>query len=93
MKREGRGGCYYDYGDYGFENGSCDRFLVENVMLERDRDNHSPEVSSSSTILPVSSFPLSSSGIGVSFIEHHVSKMDTLAGIAIKYGVEVCRRF
>ncbi|XP_057960539.1 uncharacterized protein LOC131152725 [Malania oleifera] len=28
-------------------------------------------------------------GCGVGFIEHPVSKMDTLAGIAIKYGVEV----
>ncbi|RDY08626.1 LysM and putative peptidoglycan-binding domain-containing protein 2, partial [Mucuna pruriens] len=26
---------------------------------------------------------------GVSYIEHHVSKFDTLAGVAIKYGVEV----
>ncbi|KAK9266234.1 hypothetical protein L1049_000021 [Liquidambar formosana] len=29
------------------------------------------------------------SGAGVNYIEHHVSKMDTLAGVAIKYGVEV----
>ncbi|KAL6970115.1 hypothetical protein U1Q18_029820 [Sarracenia purpurea var. burkii] len=28
-------------------------------------------------------------GGGVSYIEHRVSKMDTLAGVAIKYGVEV----
>ncbi|KAL5721486.1 hypothetical protein ACHQM5_005128 [Ranunculus cassubicifolius] len=26
---------------------------------------------------------------GANYIEHHVSKMDTLAGVAIKYGVEV----
>ena len=57
-------------------------------MLERDSDDQGLEILSYSTILPVS---LSPSGIGVSFIEHHVSKMDTLAGIAIKYGVEVCR--
>lgn len=31
---------------------------------------------------------------GCKFIEHQVTKMDTLAGIAIKYGVEVkCRTF
>ncbi|GMY17927.1 hypothetical protein FCV25MIE_13166 [Fagus crenata] len=38
------------------------------------------------------SFPISSSSSSssvVSFIQHPVSKMDTLAGIAIKYGVEV----
>ncbi|OVA05745.1 Peptidoglycan-binding lysin domain [Macleaya cordata] len=28
-------------------------------------------------------------GGAVNYIEHHVSKMDTLAGVAIKYGVEV----
>lgn len=28
-------------------------------------------------------------GGGKNFIEHQVSKMDTLAGVAIKYGVEV----
>ncbi|KAK1321603.1 F-box protein [Acorus calamus] len=32
--------------------------------------------------------PSSSSG-GLNFIEHRVSKMDTLAGVAIKYGVEI----
>lgn len=31
-------------------------------------------------------------GGGVSYIEHRVSKMDTLAGVAIKYGVEVKRK-
>ena len=36
------------------------------------------------------SFPISSSSV-VSFIQHPVSKMDTLAGIAIKYGVEVSK--
>lgn len=30
-----------------------------------------------------------SPALGVNFIEHRVSKMDTLAGVAIKYGVEV----
>ncbi|KAG1359525.1 hypothetical protein COCNU_08G009710 [Cocos nucifera] len=36
-----------------------------------------------------SSSPPSSCYPGAKYIEHHVSKMDTLAGIAIKYGVEV----
>ncbi|KAK7314756.1 hypothetical protein VNO77_33284 [Canavalia gladiata] len=31
----------------------------------------------------------SGGGNGVSYIEHQVSKLDTLAGVAIKYGVEV----
>lgn len=30
-------------------------------------------------------------GGGASYIEHQVSKFDTLAGVAIKYGVEVRR--
>ncbi|KAM1064754.1 hypothetical protein ACFX2J_020215 [Malus domestica] len=50
--------------------------------------------SSSSPFLPVSSPPRSSSpalvgGGGVGYIEHVVSKFDTLVGVAIKYGVEV----
>lgn len=28
-------------------------------------------------------------GGGMNYIEHHVSKFDTLAGVAIRYGVEV----
>lgn len=35
------------------------------------------------------SSPSSFTPVGVNFIEHRVSKMDTLAGVAIKYGVEV----
>ncbi|PKA52150.1 hypothetical protein AXF42_Ash014087 [Apostasia shenzhenica] len=42
-------------------------------------------VSSSSSY----SIPSSSSPSGVNYILHRVSKMDTLAGVAIKYGVEV----
>ncbi|XP_034683147.1 uncharacterized protein LOC117912599 isoform X1 [Vitis riparia] len=89
MEREERRGSYYNYGDYDYENGNCDRYRVESIMVERDRDNQSPEMSSSWKILPISSCPSSSSGLGVGSIEHQVSKMDTLAGIAIKYGVEV----
>ena len=51
----------------------------------------------SSTLFPFSSSssattlstPSSSSASPSRFIEHHVTKMDTLAGIAIRYGVEV----
>lgn len=89
VKREERsgGGLYYNYGDYDFENGNCDRFRMESVMVERDRDNQSPDMASSFKIFPAS--PCSSSGVGVGCIEHPVSRMDTLAGVAIKYGVEV----
>lgn len=31
-------------------------------------------------------------GGGVNYIEHPVSKLDTLAGVAIRYGVEVIKR-
>ncbi|XP_078161923.1 uncharacterized protein LOC144557251 [Carex rostrata] len=47
--------------------------------------------SSSSTSSPSSSFSSSSSSPsnGFNYIRHEVCKMDTLAGIAIKYGVEI----
>lgn len=32
-------------------------------------------------------------GNGMSYIKHQVSKLDTLAGVAIKYGVEVQVQF
>ncbi|KAL5576188.1 hypothetical protein UlMin_017887 [Ulmus minor] len=46
---------------------------------------------SSSALLPVSSTPLppSSPTSAFGYIEHPVSRLDTLAGVAIKYGVEV----
>ncbi|KAH0452737.1 hypothetical protein IEQ34_020036 [Dendrobium chrysotoxum] len=42
-------------------------------------------ISSSTSVSSPSSF----APVGANFIEHRVSKMDTLAGVAIKYGVEV----
>lgn len=48
----------------------------------------SPSRSSASKILCITS-PTSSTSTGAGYIEHRVSKFDTLAGIAIKYGVEV----
>lgn len=41
-------------------------------------------------ITPPTSSPPSSASTCAGYIEHRVSKFDTLAGIAIKYGVEVC---
>ena len=44
----------------------------------------------STAVLPVSSPSLPSPpSPAVGYIEHPVSKLDTLAGVAIKYGVEV----
>ncbi|KAE9445270.1 hypothetical protein C3L33_22832, partial [Rhododendron williamsianum] len=49
----------------------------------------SPIPSSARPGTPPSCSPPSGGGVGgVSYIEHRVSKMDTLAGVAIKYGVE-----
>lgn len=46
---------------------------------------------SSSINSPPSPSRSSAVGSGLNYIEHRVSKMDTVAGIAIKYGVEVIR--
>ncbi|GMG98898.1 hypothetical protein Nepgr_000738 [Nepenthes gracilis] len=51
--------------------------------------NDSPAMPCKVFPVPSSPFASSSSSSPVGFIEHPVSKMDTLAGIAIKYGVEV----
>ncbi|XP_077231401.1 peptidoglycan-binding LysM domain-containing protein [Tasmannia lanceolata] len=50
---------------------------VEGGVRERSND---PTISSSCIVMPE---------ISSNYIEHRVSKMDTLAGVAIKYGVEV----
>jgi hypothetical protein len=47
-----------------------------------------PSPSSTTTATTMLSASTSSNS-GVGFIEHPVSKLDTLAGVAIKYGVEV----
>ncbi|KAF3777354.1 LysM and putative peptidoglycan-binding domain-containing protein 1 [Nymphaea thermarum] len=65
--------------DNGHRNGNCH---VISGDLSHRRLNPMPSNSSS----VVSS---SSSSSNVNYIEHHVSKMDTLAGVAIRYGVEV----
>lgn len=69
--------------------------MVARMHMERDGNNGNHyhyrsdySINDSPTrTLPISS-PSSSAGRS-SFIEHPVSKMDTLAGVAIKYGVEV----
>ncbi|KAE9595353.1 putative LysM domain-containing protein [Lupinus albus] len=55
-------------------NGYKDEFLCD---VDRERSPMIPSSVSSSPSRPLG------------YIEHHVSKFDTLAGIAIKYGVEV----
>lgn len=69
-------------------NGNYNQFASEiHIVGTRDASPLMP-----SNLLPILSSPvLSASGGngGHSFIEHQVSKMDTLAGVAIKYGVEV----
>ncbi|XP_058097901.1 uncharacterized protein LOC131242935 isoform X2 [Magnolia sinica] len=62
--------------DRGWKNGKFEIFgddFTESAIGEREINSMSP-----SDILP-----------GANYIEHRVSKMDTLAGVAIKYGVEV----
>lgn len=59
----------------GARRNGASRLLAEGRLLD-------------GAVSPPSS-PPSSCYPGAKYIEHHVSKMDTLAGIAIKYGVEV----
>ncbi|CAA6673403.1 unnamed protein product [Spirodela intermedia] len=66
---------------------SPDRVVDGGTMPTREGDGlASPSASSTSSFSSSSSI---SSASGLNFIEHRVSKMDTLAGVAIKYGVEV----
>ncbi|KAL5576189.1 hypothetical protein UlMin_017888 [Ulmus minor] len=70
----------------GIGIGIYDEFCVDQVDSNGRQSNSSPAtVPVSSTPLPSSASPSSALG----YIEHPVSKFDTLAGIAIKYGVEV----
>lgn len=76
-------------------------FAISYMQMERERRNgnhnyHNCPVygnggNRETESLQFSSPPSAlSSGCAVGYIEHTVSKLDTLAGIAIKYGVEVC---
>ncbi|OMO60126.1 hypothetical protein CCACVL1_24381 [Corchorus capsularis] len=61
-------------GDYSYNtNGNYSSFCNDYSFLEKEKNQS----------LPASSLP------SVGFIEHPVSRFDTLAGVAIKYGVEV----
>ncbi|TKY69097.1 LysM and peptidoglycan-binding domain-containing protein 1 [Spatholobus suberectus] len=64
--------------DHSNSNGYYDRFVC-------DYDGEVPSRERS----PTKPSSVSSSPPRLSYIEHHVSKFDTLAGVAIKYGVEV----
>lgn len=84
----------HDNGDYHFfhHHQALDRVSPERMPLK------SP-VSSSLSVCPSTPLPPSCSpggasvgGGALSYIEHRVSRMDTLAGVAIKYGVEVRRK-
>ncbi|KAL1213350.1 hypothetical protein V5N11_025893 [Cardamine amara subsp. amara] len=83
-----------------FCNGSFEfsnrKFRGDNGYGFRERSEGyremTPSRSSASKILCITSptsSPPSSTSTGSGYIEHRVSKFDTLAGIAIKYGVEV----
>jgi len=47
------------------------------------------QLSPSSSIDDATSTSCSSSSSSIGYMEHMVSKLDTFAGVAIKYGVEV----
>ncbi len=70
-------------------NGNRNRNCNNNNNCGVDQGNGDRRVCRDS--FPISSSSSSSSSSVVSFIQHPVSKMDTLAGIAIKYGVEVSK--
>ncbi|XAR64020.1 hypothetical protein NMG60_11024215 [Bertholletia excelsa] len=84
----------YDNGDYCYfhPHQEVDRAFPDHILSKTP-------VSSSTSLPRPTTPPLPSScstaggsdgvGAGFSYIEHRVSKMDTLAGVAIKYGVEV----
>lgn len=65
-------------------NGDCNyhNYTVYDNQGNRDTAGESPPISSPPSVLK--------SDAAVGYIEHPVSKLDTLAGVAIKYGVEVC---
>ncbi|KAG6575718.1 LysM and putative peptidoglycan-binding domain-containing protein 2, partial [Cucurbita argyrosperma subsp. sororia] len=64
------------------ENRDCN-LLHSNGGMNRTQNNMDIDEPSSTDLSSISLFS------GVGYIEHPVSKYDTLAGIAIKYGVEV----
>ena len=84
-------GGVYDYRDT--HNDEIDQVLKFYSIYDKSKINGKAKgrvtlPSSSSPTTATSSASTSSNG-GGGFIEHPVSKLDTLAGVAIKYGVEV----
>ncbi|XP_057478650.1 uncharacterized protein LOC130766011 [Actinidia eriantha] len=79
----------HDSGDYHFfhHRQALDRVSPER-MPSKSPVSSSLLACSSTPPLPPSCSPGGGGG-GLSYIEHRVSRMDTLAGVAIKYGVEV----
>lgn len=69
-------------------NGGIGEYYHGNSLLMESSSKAFP-ISSSSSSPSSSSLIGGASGGGVNYIEHPVSKFDTLAGVAIKYGVEV----
>ncbi|KAI4313266.1 hypothetical protein L6164_026258 [Bauhinia variegata] len=68
------------------KSGNYDQLLSD---YDSAVDPDVPSRENSPAILPISSRSDSFSPPRIGYIEHRVSKLDTLAGIAIKYGVEV----
>lgn len=63
--------------------------VVDRPLLMESSSKPFPFSSSSSSPPLPPSYSPSAGGVGAGYIEHPVSKFDTLAGVAIKYGVEV----
>ncbi|KAJ1694091.1 hypothetical protein LUZ63_010789 [Rhynchospora breviuscula] len=83
MERGRRNGGF-EFESNGFHGGiGCKSSEIESIVVVSS-SNSSP---ARSFVHPPS--PPSPSSTYLNYIEHRVSKMDTLAGIAIKYGVEV----
>lgn len=103
MGEKRRNGSYGSHGDFFFANNvnAVDRGPGENVGLSDHSYTHYGHGDSFSSLVKL--FPISSSSSSQSaspsqpqaptsqagYIQHPVSKFDTLAGIAIRYGVEV----
>ncbi|PON77744.1 LysM domain containing protein [Parasponia andersonii] len=76
---------------FGSYSEFCSDFDQHNRLDQNSETNghaHHQTTTTTSTLSPSSSSP-SSSSPAAGYIEHPVSKLDTLAGVAIKYGVEV----
>lgn len=81
--------------EYHHHQSHSESFLdgFSNDLLQSPINGHASiqaASSPSSSSAALNSSPLRpSSRSGLGYIEHRVSKMDTVAGVAIKYGVEV----